>query len=67
MVRKKPKVIILRMAHVLSLDATGLRALEDVHDKSRRDGTVLILSGVHMQPLVVMKQSGFADKVAWTT
>ena len=63
MVRKKPRVIILRMAHVLSLDATGLRALEDVYDKSRRDGTALILSGVHMQPLVVMKQSGFADKV----
>jgi SulP family sulfate permease len=63
MVRKKPKVIILRMPHVLSLDATGLRALEDVYEKSRRDGTALILSGVHMQPLVVMKQSGFADKV----
>jgi SulP family sulfate permease len=63
MVRKKPKVIILRMPHVMSLDATGLRALEDVYEKSRRDGTALILSGVHMQPLVVMKQSGFADKV----
>jgi SulP family sulfate permease len=63
MVRKKPKVIILRMRHVMTLDATGLHALEDVFEKARRDGTVLMLSGVHAQPLVVMKQSGFAEKV----
>lgn len=63
MVRKKPRVLILRMRHVMTLDATGLHALEDVYEKSRRDGTLLILTGVHMQPLVVMKQSGFADRV----
>lgn len=63
MVRKKPKVIILRMRHVMTLDATGLRALEDVYEKARRDGTVLMLTGVHAQPLALMKQSGFADKV----
>lgn len=62
-VQKKPKVLILRMRHVLSLDATALRALEDVFHKARRDGTTVILSGVHAQPLVVMKQSGFADLV----
>jgi SulP family sulfate permease len=62
-VRKKPRVLVLRMRHVMSLDATGLHALEDVYEKTRRDGTTLILAGVHMQPLVVMKQSGFAAKV----
>jgi SulP family sulfate permease len=62
-VQKKPKVLILRMRHVLSLDATALRALEDVFHKARRDGTALVLSGVHAQPLVVMKQSGFADLI----
>jgi SulP family sulfate permease len=62
-VQKKPKVLILRMRHVLSLDATALRALEDVFHKARRDGTTVVLSGVHAQPLVVMKQSGFADLV----
>jgi SulP family sulfate permease len=60
-VDKKPKVIVLRMRHVLTMDATGLHALEDVNEKAKRDGTALILSGVHAQPLVVMKQSGFAD------
>jgi len=63
MVRKKPRVLILRLRHVTTLDATGLRALEDVYEKTRRDGTTLILSGVHTQPLVVMKQSGFADRI----
>ncbi len=58
---KKPRVLVLRMRHVLTIDATGLHALEDVFEKARRDGTALILSGVHAQPLTVMKQSGFAD------
>jgi SulP family sulfate permease len=62
-VEKKPKVLILRMRHVLVLDATALRALEDVYHRARHDGTAVVLSGVHAQPLVVMKQSGFADLV----
>jgi SulP family sulfate permease len=60
-VDKKPKVIVLRMRHVLTMDATGLHALEDVYEKAKRDGTALLLSGVHAQPLALMKQSGFAD------
>lgn len=62
-VEKKPKVLILRLRHVLALDATALRALEDVFHRARHDGTAVVLSGVHAQPLVVMKQSGFADQV----
>ncbi len=62
-VDKKPKVIVLRMRHVLTMDATGLHALEDVYEKAKRDGTALVLSGVHAQPLVLMKQSGFADQI----
>ena len=62
-VDKKPKAIVLRMRHVPTMDATGLRALEDVYQKAARDGTALILAGVHAQPLVVMKQSGFADQL----
>jgi SulP family sulfate permease len=62
-VQKKPRVLVLRMRHVLVLDATALRALEDVFHRARRDGTTVVLSGVHAQPLVVMKQSGFADLV----
>jgi SulP family sulfate permease len=62
-IQDKPKVLILRMRNVLTIDATSLRALEDVFEQSKHDGTVLILSGVHAQPLVVMQRSGFLDRV----
>jgi SulP family sulfate permease len=62
-VEKNPKVLILRMRHVLVLDATGLKALEDLLKKMSKDKSTLILSGVHAQPLVVMDQSGFLDRI----
>ena len=62
-VEKTPKILILRMRHVLALDATGLKALEDLLKKMKKDKSVLILSGVHAQPLVVMDQAGFLDKI----
>jgi len=62
-VEKKPRVLILRLRHVLTLDATALQALENVHAKALRDGTVLILSGVHAQPLVVLERSGLLKQI----
>src|SRR4029450_12179916 len=62
-VHKKPKVIVLRMRRVPAVDATGLRALEDVYDKARRDGSVLILAGVNPQPLEVLQLSGFIARI----
>jgi SulP family sulfate permease len=62
-VEKTPKVLILRMRHVLALDATGLKALEDLLKKMKKDKAVLILSGIHAQPFIVMDQSGFLEKI----
>ncbi|MCB0303498.1 MAG: sodium-independent anion transporter, partial [Calditrichaeota bacterium] len=45
------------------LDATGLRALEDVYEQARREQTVLILSGVHAQPLSVLQRAGLLQRV----
>jgi SulP family sulfate permease len=59
----RPKILILRLRHVLALDATALHALEYVWDQTRREGTRLVLSGVHSQPLFVMQRSGFISKV----
>lgn len=58
-----PKILILRMRHALTLDATALQALESLHDRSRRNRTLLILSGVHAQPLVVLERSGLLDAI----
>jgi len=60
---KKPKVLVLRMRTVLSMDATALRALDEVHEQTRRDGSVLLLAGVHTQPLIAMDRAGLLDKV----
>ena len=55
--RRRPRVVILRMRHVLAIDATGLHALEDVHTRLRSQGATLLLAGVHAQPLVAMTRS----------
>jgi SulP family sulfate permease len=51
------------MRKVLAIDATGLNALEDLHDKLRKRGKHLILSGPHTQPLLVMDNAGFLDRI----
>jgi SulP family sulfate permease len=61
--RQDPQVLILRMRKVLAMDATGLNALEDLHDKLRKRGKHLVLSGPHTQPLLVMDNAGFLDRI----
>ena len=61
--RQEPQVLILRMRKVLAMDATGLNALEDLHDKLHNRGKHLILSGPHTQPLLVMDKAGFLDRI----
>jgi len=60
---RMPQVLILRMRGMLSLDATGLRAIEEVHARSRREGWTLILSGIHAQPMTALVRSGLADQI----
>jgi SulP family sulfate permease len=60
---KKPKVLILRTRTVLAMDATALHALEEVYDMTKREGTVLVLAGIHAQPMIAMDKAGFLDKV----
>ena len=61
--RTRPRVVILRMRHVLAMDATGLHALEDVAARLRRGGTSIVLSGVHAQPLVALERSGARERI----
>ncbi len=59
----EPDVLILRLGKVLAIDATGLQALEDLHDKLKANGKHLLLSGPHTQPLLAMQKSGFLDRL----
>ena len=61
-VERPPKVFVLRMRRVPHIDATGLHALAEFHAKCRRQGTRLLLSGVHAQPLFAFARAGF-DRV----
>jgi SulP family sulfate permease len=56
--KRRPKVIILRMRFVPAIDATGLRALEDLLKKTKKEGVEIVFSGVHAQPLKTMKDAG---------
>jgi SulP family sulfate permease len=59
----KPKVLIIRMRDVLSLDSTAMNALKDVVHRSRKDGTTVLLSDVHMQPLVALTGSPILEEI----
>ena len=59
----KPKVLIIRMRDVLLLDSTGMHALKDVVHRSRKDGTTVLLSDVHMQPLVALTGSPVLEEI----
>ena len=61
--KEEPDVLILRMRKVLAMDATGLNALEDLHDRLRARGKHLILSAPHTQPLFMMGKAGFLDRL----
>jgi SulP family sulfate permease len=54
----KPRVLILRMRHVPAIDSTGLNALRDLVRRCRREGTFVLLSDVHAQPVVALERSG---------
>ena len=59
----RPKVLILRMRHVPAIDSTGLHALRDLVHRSRHDGSLVILSDVHAQPVVALERSGMYDEL----
>jgi len=55
---KSPKALILRMRDALALDASGIRALEDLRKGCKRKGAELILQGIHAQPLFALDHAG---------
>ena len=58
-----PRVLILRLHLVPAMDATGMNALESVVERMRRRGSDVIISGIHQQPLLMLKRAGFIDTI----
>lgn len=63
LVETPPKVLILHLEHILSLDATAIHSLEELVQKARRDKTKLILSGVHARPLDKLHRTGLSARI----
>lgn len=57
----RPKVVILRMRSVTSMDTTALNALEMLVEKIRAQQGHVIICGAHTQPFFMMTQAGFLD------
>lgn len=60
---KTPPVIILRIRNVPAIDATGLHVLTEFYKRCRKEGTTLVLSGVHSQPLNAITRCGLLDEI----
>lgn len=58
-----PKVRIIRMRNVPTIDATGLHTLEEVFEQSQKQGTTFIISGIHAQPMATLEQSKLLHKI----
>lgn len=60
---KSPKVRIIRMRNVLTIDATGLYTLKEEYKNASRHNIAFILSDVHAQPLIALERIGLLDQI----
>jgi SulP family sulfate permease len=60
---KTPRVLILRLRNVVTIDASGLHILEELAREGRDSGYVIIFSAVSRSVYRVMRTSGFVEMV----
>lgn len=54
-----PSIVIVRLRHVPSMDASGLQAIEDFADQIHASGRTLLLCGAREQPANLMERAEF--------
>lgn len=57
------KCLVLRMRSVPAIDATALKAIEEIHDHCDKRGIAVIFSHVNEQPMKIMRKSGLVKKL----
>ena len=62
-VGKAPKVFILDLSQLISVDASGLHALSEIFWEMESDGISLVISGLHAQPHKAISRSGFGASI----
>ena len=60
---KNSKVFILYMEKVISIDGAGIKALDEVFNRLKSNGTQLLLCGVHQQPSHALEKAGLSEKI----
>jgi SulP family sulfate permease len=60
---KTPKVRIVRMRNVLTVDATGINTLREEYKNSKKHGIAFILSDVHSQPLMALERASLLEAI----
>ena len=62
-VNSNVKVLILRLRNVPAIDSTGIATIEDFHYDCKKNDTVLVLSGLHAQPMFAAEKAGLLEKI----
>lgn len=57
------RCLVLQMHRLISVDTSGIDALQQLHATLQRQGVVLLLADVNPQPLGLMQRSGFAAEL----
>jgi SulP family sulfate permease len=58
-----PRVLVLDLVQLISLDTTALETLDGLRRQLSRNGGALVLAGPNEQPLSLFTRSGFLDRV----
>jgi sulfate permease, SulP family len=53
------RCLVLEMHRLISMDTSGIDALEQLHRTLKRQGVALVLANVNPQPLGLIRRSGF--------
>jgi len=58
------RALVLEMHRLVSMDTSGLEALQQLHRVLKRRGVALVLANVNERPLSLMRRSGFEAVIA---
>jgi SulP family sulfate permease len=56
-------IVVLRLRNMTAIDATGLHALEQLHDRLTRSGRVLLICGIRRQPAKFLDRGDFVEYI----
>jgi len=60
---RSPKVLIVRMRRVPTIDSTGIHALRDLVRRSRKEGSVVLLSGLVSDVHEALERAGLLEEL----